>query len=479
LSAAPSAFAQASDAVRTEARERFDRGLRLFNQQDNEGALAEFERAYELMPHPMVLYNMGLVLGAAGRAVKAVEVFDRLLANPTGLDAGRLARSKDERARQAALIGEIAVTTPVDGASIEVDGFDAGKTPLAAPLKVTSGSHVVAVLAPGYAPLRKQITVAGRARVDAPFELVPTDIQPAHIALKSRLLDGEVLVDEHPVGKTPLAASLALSAGNHLIEVRRPGYQAARQTITLGPGSTGEVTLEPVLDPASLEREGGFLALEVSERESTTFVDGEPRGVYTKPLHLPRGPHVLRVERAGFFPFERKVDVRKGGATSVKVELMPTPDERAAYRSRTVTQRTWGFIATGAGAVLTAGGLTYVIINKGQQSDKEDAFNAELTRSSAGGECDPMTQRPADCEESLNIALKDLKDTRSLEKYGWITAGVGAASLATGIVLLLVNDDPNRYEPKPESDVFGSLKLLPEVAPDGRGAAFVLSGTLW
>ncbi|HEX5101392.1 MAG TPA: hypothetical protein VFV94_17895, partial [Polyangiaceae bacterium] len=179
------------------------------------------------------------------------------------------------------------------------------------------------------------------------------------------------------------------------------------------------------------------------------------------------------------FPFERKVDVRQGGATTVKVELMPTPDERAAYRSRTLTQRTWGFIATGAGAAIAAGGLTYVIINKGQQSDKEDAFNAELARNGTGGECDPATQRPVDCEESLDIALNELKDARALEKYGWITAGVGAASLATGIVLLLINDDPNRYEPKPESDVFGSLKLRPLVAPDGRGAAFVLSGTLW
>ena len=67
---------------------------------------------------------------------------------------------------------------------------------------------------------------------------------------------------------------------------------------------------------------------------------------------------------------------------------------------------------------------------------------------------------------------------RSLEKYGWITAGVGAAALATGIVLLVINDDPNRYEPTPESDVFGRLWLLPSVAPDGHGAALLMGGAL-
>src|SRR5262249_34988958 len=160
LTGAAPARAQASDAVRVEAREHFDRGLRLFNQQDNEGALVEFQRAYELVPHPMVLFNMGLVLSAAGRSIKAVETFDKLLAAPGILDADRLGRARDERARQAALIAEVTVTATVEGAGVELDGFDVGKTPLPAPLRVASGAHVVALMAPGYAPMRKQINVA-------------------------------------------------------------------------------------------------------------------------------------------------------------------------------------------------------------------------------------------------------------------------------------------------------------------------------
>ena len=259
LAAAAPARADVPESVRVEAREHFDRGLRLFNQQDNDGAQVEFQRAYDLVPHPMVLYNLGLVLAAAGRSLKAVETFDKLLANPGSLDAGRLARAKDERARQAALIAEVTVTTPVEGASVELDGFDAGKTPLSAPLRMASGAHVIALMAPGYAPMRKQITVAGSAKETLAFELQPSDTQPAHITIKTALLDGDVMVDDHAVGKTPLAASLALPSGNHVIEVRRPGYTAARQSVNLGAGSTGEIALEPVLDPASLDREGGFL----------------------------------------------------------------------------------------------------------------------------------------------------------------------------------------------------------------------------
>ena len=57
-------WAQPATDPTTEARERFGRGLRLFNDGDNAGALAEFERAYALSPHPSVLYNIGLVNAA-------------------------------------------------------------------------------------------------------------------------------------------------------------------------------------------------------------------------------------------------------------------------------------------------------------------------------------------------------------------------------------------------------------------------------
>lgn len=475
-SAPRAAFAQATDAVRAEAREHFDRGLRLFNQQDNEGALAEFQRAYELVPHPMVLYNLGLVLSAAGRPIQAVESFDRLLANPAGLDAGRLARAKDERARQAALIADVTVTSSVEGATVEVDGFEVGKTPLAAPLRIAQGSHVVALAAPGYAPMQKQINVVGLAKDTVAFELLPSDTQPAHLSVKSSLLEGDVFVDDHAVGKTPLAASLALPAGNHVIEVRRPGYVTAKQSVALGPGSSGEISLEPAIDPTALDRDGGYLELKVSEKEATTFVDGQPRGIYTAPLHLPRGVHTLRVEHAGFFPFERKVEVPQASSKTVSVDMIPTPEMRSAYRSRTMSQRTWGYIATGVGAALTVGGVTYLVINKHQHDDKEAAFQEQYARGEPGGDCYAPTGRAPDCDVALSLALNDLDTVNSHQKYGWIAGGVGVATLGLGIVLLVTNDDPNRYEPKPDSDVFGKLQLAPLFVPGGGGV--VLSGDL-
>src|SRR5580692_7562805 len=92
ISAPGTAFAQtkAPSATQVEARTRFDQGIKLFNDGDNAGALAAFQRAYQLIPNPLVLYNIGLVYAAMGRPVDAVAALDELLANPGTVASDKL-----------------------------------------------------------------------------------------------------------------------------------------------------------------------------------------------------------------------------------------------------------------------------------------------------------------------------------------------------------------------------------------------------
>src|SRR6478752_5122312 len=62
-----------SEQNKAQAAQRFDRGLQLFNEGDNAGALAEFKQTYALMPNPIVLFNIGLVYAAMGPAVDAMN----------------------------------------------------------------------------------------------------------------------------------------------------------------------------------------------------------------------------------------------------------------------------------------------------------------------------------------------------------------------------------------------------------------------
>jgi hypothetical protein len=463
------------EVAKAEARERFDRGLKLFNQLDNEGALAEFTRAYELVPHAVVLYNIALVYVAMSKPVQAKEAFDRLLAAPAGLDPQKLERARIERDQQAGLIAEVEIATSVNAAQVEVDGVEVGKTPLNAPLRLASGSHIIGVVGSGYVPLRKQVTLAGNTRTKLDFELVPADAVLAHIEVHTRIPKLEISLDGQFVGLTPLPASLAIVPGAHEIEARRTGYRTFSQGIQVGAGSTGAIDVNPEVDTTSLAGSGGQLELVISEPNAVVFVDGESRGQYQSPLILPQGEHMLRVERADFFPIERKVNVPVRGRTTITVELEPTPQKRARYRSATTARRTWGYIATGAGVLLAGGGAGFLIWNSGQKSDKKEAFDAQAARHNPGGDCDPtMVQMPT-CNLELQLALDNLDKARKRDVFGIAGLIAGGAAIGTGLVLLIGNDDPDRYEPKPESDVFSSVRVTPSawVTPGGSGVGLV------
>src|SRR4051794_28825247 len=239
--------ADAVDAGKTEARDRFDRGLKLFNDGDNAGALAEFRRAYELIPNSLVLYNIGLVYAAMGRPVDASDTLDKVLKEPGNLSAERLTRAKQVHDEQVTRVAQIQVATNVP-ATIEVDNVEAGKTPLMAPLRVASGTRVVGAIAPGYAPMRKEVTVAGGNKAELKLELVQMEGRLSHLTVHTHLPAGEVLVDGQLAGTMPLASSLTLPPGDHAIELKRAGYVTAKQSLHLGDGASGEVTLEPEED---------------------------------------------------------------------------------------------------------------------------------------------------------------------------------------------------------------------------------------
>src|SRR5271165_6830938 len=85
LSLAPVLRAQSVDTARSEAAERFDRALRMVNSGDLSGGLAEFQRAYALVPSAVVIYNLGLVNAALNRPVSAARALEKALSTPDAL----------------------------------------------------------------------------------------------------------------------------------------------------------------------------------------------------------------------------------------------------------------------------------------------------------------------------------------------------------------------------------------------------------
>jgi hypothetical protein len=445
--------AAGADPVRTEARERYERGKQLYDEHDYAGALAEFTRAQQLIPSPVTLLNIGRVYAAMNRPVDAVVTLEKVLATP-GLkpDQVELAtRTRDEQKRR---VGRLAVATNVE-ASLEIDGLPVGKTPLAEPLRVASGAHIVTALAPGYLPARKEVTIAGETSGELKFDLVPSDAKAAHLFLKTALPDAEVVVDGQVVGRTPLPGSITLIPGHRKVELRRAGYVAAKKEITLGDGASGSLAFDLEEDPAATTEGWGYLVLSISENEAEVSIDGRPRGVYRKSLRVPPGAHLLRVDRGGFEPIERLADVRPRSETVVRVTLQPTPDTRLAYVEGARLKRTVGWTTAGIGTAVAAAATVFVLVNAKSLDDakkKRTEIDAVSVRGS-GLRCDPATDLTrTTCEEDRQAAYDKVNDYQLRQTIGIVGLVAGGVGMITGAVLLITGNNPHKYD-HPESEL--------------------------
>ncbi len=466
-----------SESQRKEARERFDRALKLFNAGDDGGALAEFERAYAIVPHPLVLFNIAGVHAAMGRAVKSTDAYDKLLANPGSLSAAKVAEARTRRAEQAARVARLEVKTNVPGASIEIDGVERGKSP-SPPIRVTSGTHRVAVIAAGHSPGRKDISIAGGRTESVEFTLQPLEGRLGSIEIQTDVPDLEVFLDGASVGRTPLLGPVPVAPGQRHIELRRAGYRTEKQAVQVADGANLNLKFSPAPDPSVPAR--GALALTITEPEAVVFLNNMPWGPYSRAIALPSGKHKLRVERSGFFPFEREVVVPATGTETVAVDLEPTPDYRADYRESTLDRQRVGWLVLGAGAAVIGGSAGFLIWNQGKLNDAQAIIDENLALGAKGGPCEPgvgpqvSTEFCISAGQAGELAADDKDKANSRAIVGWTILGVGAVGAGIGAVFLLTNDDPDRYEPRPESDVFGGLR--PGVAVGREQLSLGVSG---
>lgn len=466
------ARADAGDAARGEARERFDRGLARYSEGDLGGALAELERAHALLPNEVVLFNIGLVYAALKRPVEAVAALEQVLTAPGALSAERIAHARRVRDEQAARIAELTITSNVP-ATIEIDGVQAGQTPLAAPLRVASGAHHVALLASGYIPARREVVLPGGPAPPLAFELQPTDKLLAHVAIESPLPGAEVWVDGERVGRTPLHATLAVAPGTRSVELRRAGYVSAGRSLTLSEGASAKLRLPLEADPNAPLGVLGRLAVVASEQDASLTIDGRVLGLYRASVLLPAGPHRVRIERGGFEPAERDVELRAGETTELRATLVPTPETRNAHVESVQAQRRWGVIATvGGGALMLGGAVVGVWAESSLPELERELQSAERSFTSGSGtDCDTRedltTMRPV-CIARVEDAAARLDDRALLRTLGFVGLGTGVVAASIGIVLLVSNEDEHKYE---HAETAPPIALTPWLGPDLTGAS--------
>jgi hypothetical protein len=156
LTVLTSASVARGDATQ-DAREHFQRGTSLYDEQDYRGALAEFKRAYELAPNPTVLFNIGQAYYQLNEYANALTTLEAFLAEGSPNEARRAAVTKElEELRLR--VARVEIDSNVSGAEISVDDHVVGPAPVTTIVAV--GRRRITATKTGYAAVTQQVDFA-------------------------------------------------------------------------------------------------------------------------------------------------------------------------------------------------------------------------------------------------------------------------------------------------------------------------------
>ncbi|MEZ4408847.1 MAG: PEGA domain-containing protein [Polyangiales bacterium] len=214
-------------------------------------ALAAFRQAYAIRPRPETAGQIGFAEHALGHWISAWNHLRVALAAETDpwvvAQRAALEFSLSQVERH---LGSLRVESDAPGASVTVEGNDPVVLPMAAPIRVASGSVVVETRAPGHRVDRREVTVGAGETVRVVVALAPeaTDARPAEVPARV----------EPPSGRSALA-------------MRRPDEPLPRPVD--GGASVTRVLAWVTVGGAALALGSGFAAMAVRDAAAENWND--------------------------------------------------------------------------------------------------------------------------------------------------------------------------------------------------------------
>jgi hypothetical protein len=161
--------------------------------------------------------------------------------------------------------GTIEVSSEPSGASVNLDGWQKGNTPVSLQ-NVRTGNHELTLSLAGYPDWKQTVTVSsGRTTtVNAVMETSPaTGAGTGSLSVATTPAGAQVIVDGVLIGNSP-TKSTGLAPGSHTLLLRMEGYQDLSVPITITTGQTTEysTSLAPAAGAGLMSnRTPGFTAV--------------------------------------------------------------------------------------------------------------------------------------------------------------------------------------------------------------------------
>ncbi|HEX3482483.1 MAG TPA: tetratricopeptide repeat protein [Kofleriaceae bacterium] len=161
-----------NELLQKEADRHFESGVALFREAKYAEALDEFERAYEISPHPLVLFNIAECHRALLHYAEAVVAYRQFLVDGNGrISAARLATAQTELDALLTLVARVTVTiAPTsEEAALILDGRELDRPVM--PLILPPGEHRLIARAAGRRDAARTLQLSAGDSLSVQLEL--------------------------------------------------------------------------------------------------------------------------------------------------------------------------------------------------------------------------------------------------------------------------------------------------------------------
>jgi outer membrane receptor for ferrienterochelin and colicins len=315
-----SAPAVAASSTADEADVAFELGNEAYAKGNFHLALQQYFTSYRLVPNRSVLFNIARSYEALERYTEAYRYYEDLAAQADALDAEDATEVRRSLERLRPRVALVRVESTPRGADVYVNRLDQGsrgKTPLT--LSLPPGRHRLLLRKEGHRPVEAWVNpVKGRQQLQSlELPLITGTVQLAGSPAGARVREGGP--DGPVLGQLP--ATLALSAGRHVLHVSAEGH--ASRTLEVEVPAEGSVAAQVALGPAL--GPSGTLKVTASRPGARVRVDGRDVGAAPLSLRLPEGEHTLEVESDEVRPVRQVVRLVRDRELPVHVELRHVP----------------------------------------------------------------------------------------------------------------------------------------------------------
>src|SRR5208282_5401937 len=213
-------------------------------------------------------------------------------------------------------IPALSIQTEPAGAAILLDD-KAPEVPPNTFTHVPFGVHQLSVTLDGYEPVRQELQVRKGMTPEIRLQLKPI-LEIAAISIQTEPSGAAILLDDKTPDVPPNTFT-HVPFGSHQLSVTLDGYEAVKQELQVRKGMAPEIRLQlkPILEiPA--------LSIQTEPSGASILLDNKPPQVPPNTFtHVPFGTHQLSVTLDGYEPIKQDLQVRRGMAPELRLQLQP------------------------------------------------------------------------------------------------------------------------------------------------------------